>query len=184
MYCGVHQLSRGTRAWLRVPRVSTICPSIWARFPGPMGSTRCPGQLAFKSEGPRGRPALPCLSGPGPMVRGINELSQATRACVRGPAGSTSSPGRITLGSKGQGVDPWPWATRTRALWPAGSTSCPGRLAPGSKGSRFRPDLPGESRSGLMARGVDQLSCMIGRVSEEPRGLPAVLGDSCPGPRA
>ena len=184
MYCGVHQLSRGTRAWLRVPRVSNICPSIWARFPGPMGSTRCPGQLAFKSEGPRGRPALPCLSGPGPMVRGINEFSQATRACVRGPAASTSSPGRITLGSRANGVDPWSWATRARALWPAGSTSCPGRLARGSKGSRVRPALLGESRSALRAKG---LTHSPGRHGPEPYGLrdrPAAPGDSRPVPRA
>ena len=161
MYCGVHQLSRGTRAWLRVPRVSNICPSIWARFPGPMGSTRCPWKLAFHSEGPRGRPAVPGDSGQGPSARGQPVV-----------------PGDSDPGKTYRVVEQASGATRARVRWSGGSTSFPRPLGRVSEVPRVRPALPGESRSALRAKG---LTHGPGRHGPEPYGLrdrPAAPGDS------
>ena len=49
-------------------------------------------------------------------------------------------------------------ATLARVRRPSGSTSCPGQLGPGSESPRGQAALPGDSRFGLRARGVEQLS--------------------------
>ena len=179
---GVDQLSRGTRAWLRVPTGSTICPAIRPWFPGPVGSTRCPGQLAFKSEGPRGWPAVPWVLGPGPMVRGVDELSRATRACVRGPAVSSSSPGRIVLRSDiprggpafhgalgrclmARGVDQLSWVTREGAQVPGCGTAFPRDLRLGLRA----PGVDQQSRRTLArVRGRVRSTCGPGKLRQEP----------------
>ena len=97
---GVNQMSLATRALLR-----------WH-----VGSTSCPRRLGLMSEGPRCRPPLPGDSGSGlrahrvdhlfwvsrlaPSALGVNQLSRATWASVRGPAWSTICPERHKLVSQ------------------------------------------------------------------------------------
>ena len=182
MIRGVDQLSRGTLAWLRVPMVSTICPSIrpgslvpwgqpcvpgnshsslrargvvqlsrasWARVQWSRGSTSFPRPLRPVSEGPRFRPALPGesrsalrptgliavlgVTGQSPMACGIDQMSRATRACVRGPTVSTINPGLSCPCPRASWVDQLSCATRGRVWGPAGSTSFPRRLRSGSE---------------------------------------------------
>ena len=99
--CGIHQLSRATRALARGPSLSTSCPLR-------------PGR---ESEGPQCRPALSGHLGLGSRARSVYLLPQATLAWVHGPSvwtslpgdscscprpvGSTSCPGRLTLMCEG-----------------------------------------------------------------------------------
>ena len=75
-YCGVDQLSRATRARVRVPA----------------GSTSCPWRLGLGSKGPRGLPAAPGDLGSVWRARGVDQLSRETQDRERGPAVSTSCP--------------------------------------------------------------------------------------------
>ena len=112
---------------------------------GPACSTSCPGPLGPMSEGPRGRPAIPGHSGPGPKTRGVNQLSRATCCWVRVPSGSTSSPGRIAL------VPSAPWGRLSvsddSCLCPIarGLIRIPGRIAFVSEVPRGGPDVFGHS---------------------------------------
>ena len=151
------------------------------------------------SEGPRCRPALLGDSRWGPRSRGVDQMSRASRAMVRGPAWSTSSPGRLELGSEvPQGSPAFPGDSRS-GRWPTLSTSSPGRLGPMPEGLRARPDVPADLGPCSSACGVDQLSratrarvrwsagstscpSLLGPCSEGPRCRPALPGDLRPAP--
>ena len=63
-------------------------------------STMSPGLFGPVPKAPRAQPDVPGDSNPALMARRVDQLSQETRAYVRGPTGLTSSPGGITLGSE------------------------------------------------------------------------------------
>ena len=118
---------------------------LWVRAPAWPSRASLP-------KGPRGRPAVPADSGPGPRARGVDQLSRPTRARVRGPAGSTSCPGRLGPGSEG----------------PRGRPAVPADSGPGPCGPRWdpwgcldagavRPSLPTHSLGSCLHR-VDCLS--------------------------
>ena len=152
---------------------------------GAVVSNSCPRELAL-----------------GPRAPGVDQLSLATRASVRGPEGSKSSPGRLALGFQGPrvrpdvfgdsgpvlrdgGVDQVPKATRGCARGPACPSDLLGHSAPGSEGQRVGPALPGHSRLRPRHRGFDQHSratqvCVhgpAGTISSPGRGA---LGSDCP----
>ena len=180
----VHQLSRATRA----------------RFRGPTGSTRTPGQLALGSEGPRFSPVPPGDSGLGrvlagppdllgdsrsrPRACGVDQHSLVIRAPFRGPAGLTRSPGRSGLGPMACRVNQRSRRTRSWLQWLAGSTTylvgagavfqclrCPTAL-PGVSGPCLRP--------AISTNCTGQLALM----SEGPWCRPAFPGYSDSGPMA
>ena len=139
---GVDQLSRATRNCTQ----------------GLAWSSRYPRQLRHVSERPRCRPALPGDSGtcaecpwcrsallgdpePGRRACGVDQLSPASRSCVRG---TQCLP--LFLGDSGS-------CPKARV-----SNSCPWGLALVSKVPRGLPAVPGHLGLGLSARGVDQLS--------------------------
>ena len=126
---GVDKLSKATRAH-----------ALW-----PSGSSSSPGQLALGSEGPRGPPAVPCDSSPGPRARGDDHISRVTRARAQVPTGSTRCPVRLQAGSEGPGFDQFSWETCACVRGPAGLTSSPGRLGPMQKSQQGQPDVPGDS---------------------------------------
>ena len=149
---------------------------------GPAGSTRIPGLHAIVSEGLRGRPALPCISGPGPMVWGVDKFPGPLRPMSEGPQFRPALLGESRSVLRAHGVDPRSWVTQAKALWLAGSTSCPGRLGPSSKGPRGRPDVTGNSGQCPRALVSNSSPGRLALVSEGPRVIPAVLGHSgrCP----
>ena len=171
----VDQLSRAIRALAQGPAVSTSHPGqLRSGSEGPRGRPDVPGDSApgpraldvnqmFRalgpgSEGPWGRPTVPRNSGPCPKARVFEQLSRVTRAWVRWPACSTRSPGPIALRSDGLHGRPATRETRARAQRPVVSTCCPGRIGPGSECPRCQPAVPGHSRLGPKALGVDQPS--------------------------
>ena len=83
--CGYYQLSQGT----------------WVLVRGTAGSTTCPLEHRPVPDVKRGPPGVLGNSSPGLKDRGVDQLSLATRTCVRMPEGLTSSPGRLTLGFQG-----------------------------------------------------------------------------------
>ena len=133
-------------------------------------------------DGQHGTPVFPGDSGTGVKSRGIDQLSLATCARVRGPARSphifgdsgpvrgplvaSRSPGRQRPVPKAQGVNQMPRATLAWLRGPAGWTRCPGTLALESEGTRCPLGLLGDSDR---ARG--------------PGIRTAVPGDSRLGPR-
>ena len=141
----------------------------------------------------RCRPAVPADAGPGPRVRSVAQLSQATRTRVRWPAVSTSRPGR--LGPVSHGI-----AQMSRVFWarvqvPAGWTSSPGRLAPGSVGPRFQLALLRDSGPCPRSREFHPLSRGLTPSSDGPRIDPnsrapwalvhgPAVSTICPGPHA
>ena len=156
----VEQLSRATRALVGRTAVST----------------RHPARLGPLPEGPLGRPALPGNSGLYPRPRGVDQMSQATWARIRGPRGvdqlyrvtwalvrgppvSTSGPGRLGPGSED-----------------TKSTSCPGELGAVSDIPRTRPAVPGGSGPGRTYCGFYQASWATGARSRGP-----AVWTSCPG---
>ena len=174
-----------------------------------VGSTSCPRRLGLMSEGPRCRPPLPGDSGSGlrahrvdhlfwvsrlaPSALGVNQLSRATWASVRGPAWSTicperhklvsqvprdrpDIPGDPGLGSSTRGVNYLSLPNWALLRWQAVSTRSPGRIALGSEGPRSRPSFWGDSRSYSWDRVVDQLSQAT---SQWVRG--SALWTRCPG---
>ena len=96
---GFDQLSRATRARVRMPRGSIAAWATRARVRARAGSTSCTGQLGPVSDVPWCRPAVPDDSHPCPSSRGFHQLSQTTHDPVRWPAVSTSCPGRFRPGS-------------------------------------------------------------------------------------
>ena len=180
--CGVDQLSRVTWAqvrWLALPNSS-------------------PGGLRPLPKGQCGLPVLPGDFGPGlkahgydqlswdshTWVRGppgVEQLSRATRAFVRGHRKSTNNPGQLGLvpeglqcrstlpGDSGHGlrsrwVDQLSQGTRARARCPAESTRSPGQLGLGSEDTRGRSAVLGDCGPCLKPLRDDQLS----QVSGEP----------------
>ena len=148
-------------------------------------STSCPRRLGPGSDGPRGRPAVTGDSGPGLRDCGVDQLSCATRARVRGPAVLTNSYGRFIFwplcgvrqswpsvphclgpGPRARGVDQLPRVTWAWVRGAAVSTRFPRRLARGSVGP-----------------GVDLLSRATRAWSKGLPVRPTVPGDSGPGPR-
>ena len=148
------------------------------------GSTRAPGRLGPVPNGPQGRPAFSGYSGPALRARGLDQLSRAACAWVRGPPCSTSFPGRLGPGSEGRWCEP----TLAGAL---GSF-------PRSRGQPAVPHV-----LGLLSRahGVNQLSLATGARSQKPlvstigpwrfalksvgpQGRTTVPGDWGPGPSA
>ena len=61
---------------------------LWVRAPAWPSRASLP-------KGPRGRPAVPADSGPGPRARGVDQLSRPTRARVRGQIGRASCRERV-----------------------------------------------------------------------------------------
>ena len=148
-----------------------------------------------------GLPAVLSISGQCPRARGVDQLSLATQARVRGPKGSTSSPGRLVSGCdslrfrqalpgdsdqcpSARDVDQLSWATHVRVRGPVRSTRCPALPGLLSEVRRGPPAPPGDSRSGPRVRGVDQLSRAIGLGSDGLQSRPAVLEDSRQAPMA
>ena len=147
-------------------------------------------------EGPLSGPAVPGHLGLYPRPRGVDQMSQATWARIRGPRGvdqlyrvtralvreppvSTSGPGRLGPGSED-----------------TKSTSCPGELGAVSDIPRTRPAVPGDSGPGRTYCGFYQASWATGARSRGPavwtscpgqlgtvpkasRGHPDIPGDSC-----
>ena len=143
-----------------------------------MGSTSCPGTLVLGSEGPRGRTALPGVSGPGLKALGVDQLSRATRACVRFPGMSIRCLWRIApesecpsgppglLGHSGpcqsaRGVFQVFRVTRARVRRPVVSTNSPGHLGFLSEISRSTC-CPG----------------LLGPMNDVPLGLSDIPGES------
>ena len=122
------------------------------------------------SECPWGPPAVPGDSVPCPRARRVDQISRATRACVRWPVVSSSSPGRLRPVNEGMRclpvVDQCSRATHDRVRGPALSSSCPGRLALVSEVPLCRPAVR-EIRAQVLV----------------PMGSTDVTDDSCPGPR-
>ena len=124
---------------------------------GPQCRQNLPGD---SGPGPRssGRPAVPGDPGPCPRARGVDQVSQVTRAHARSPAVSTRCPGRLRPGSK---------CLRARPAVPGASGPVPRAcevdrlsrgLGPGSESLRGRPAVPWESGPCPRARGFNQLS--------------------------
>ena len=149
---------------------------------GAVVSNSCPRNLALGLRAP-----------------GVDQLSLATRASVRGPEGSKSSPGRLALGFQGPRVRPDVFGdsgTVPKASWVDQVSRAPRDHARGPGG---QPDVPSDSGPAPSACGVNQpsratcalvpgplvlTSCPrgIGSRSEGLRGRPAVPGDSGPCP--
>ena len=132
--------------------------------------TSCPGRLRPVSECPRGPPAVPGDSVPCPRARRVDQMSWATRACVRCAAVSSSSPGRLRPVNEGTRclpvVDQCSRATHNRVRGPALSSSGPGRLALVSEVPLCQPAVR-EIRAQVLV----------------PMKLTALTDHLCPGPR-
>ena len=131
----VDQLARAPQARVPGPTESTSCPGrLWSRgldqmsqatgglLPVPAGLTSCPRRLGRGSRvsgihplfratrarvrGPQVRPAVPEDTRPAPIARGVDQLSVATQASVRGLTMLTSCPGRLGPGSEVPRVRP------------------------------------------------------------------------------
>ena len=147
-----------------VPRCQTAVPGdsclVWVH----PGSISIPVRLLSRSEGPRGRLAVPGYS------EGLR-----VRPDLRGHS---------HLRSRARRFDQLSQATGARVRRTSGSTSCLGRIALGSEGPRVRPAIPVNSLLGPRARGVDQMSggtraCFLG-----PAGSTTYHSYSGLGPRA
>ena len=92
---GVHQVSQGTQTLPEGLGVNQLSRVNWACARCLAGSTSCAVGLGPKSNGPRGRPAVPGSLRLGPMALAVNQLSRATRAHARCSAVSASSPGPL-----------------------------------------------------------------------------------------
>ena len=125
------------------------------------GSTRLPGHLGQWSDGP------------GPRLRGFDQISRATRARVRVPVGSTSSPGQLALVSEVPQCRPPVLGDSGLGLSSHGVESFHGRLVPGSEGPWFRPAVLDVSRPCPSSQGVHQLSRTTQIRSEGPQFRPA-----------
>src|SRR5512137_2969260 len=112
-------MSRATLARLREP-------AVWTSYPG---------SLALASMAPQGRPAVPGDWGLGPKALGVDQLSRATRARIRGPAGQPDIPGDSGADPRACRIAQDSWsdqlsrATRAWVRWPAGTSSSRGRVA-------------------------------------------------------
>ena len=143
---GVNQQSLAPGARVRNPSVLTSCPGRLETVPEGLGVEQLCQGLTRASDGPRGGPAGPGDSGPGPRARGFDHLYWATRAGARGPAVSTNSPARLGSGPRSHGrpavpgasgpcqmsrcMDQLPRATWALVAGPAVSNRRPGRLGP------------------------------------------------------
>ena len=145
---------------------------------GAVVSNSCPRKLAL-----------------GPRAPGVDQLSLATRASVRGPEGSKSSPGRLALGFQGPRVRPDVFGDSGPVLRDGGVDQVPKATRGRARGPAGPPDLLGHSGPALRASGLDQLSratraCVQGTagststhgplrfVSAGPQGLSALPGVS------
>lgn len=151
---------------------STSCPGPGALVRRSMVSTSCPRRLKRCSTGLQGRPPEPGDSRIGPRSHGVYQLSQATPSRFPGPTVLTSSSGRLILGSDG------PWGCPELR---GDSRPCPRARGVDQmsretfarvKVVRGRPAVPPESGLGPKPCGVDQLSRVIGPVSECARCQP------------
>ena len=137
--------------------------------------------------------------GPGPKALGVDQLTWAARAWVRGPSGLTNSPGRLGPGSECPRCRPPLRETRDLVGGSSGSTSLSGDSGPCPRAHSFDKhprrlwtmlaaagsnSCPRELPLGPRSPSVDQLSLGLALVSECPRGLPALPGDSRSGSRA
>ena len=135
-------LSRASRTSVRVPTRSIRY--LWRIRPG--------------AECPPTTPGLLGDSGPCPMAQGVDQLSQAIAAQLRGPAVSTSSPGPLVLGSEG----------------PRGRPAVQGDSGPGPKAGGVN-QLSLAPRVLFRGLGVNQLSRMSWAFFRGPTG-----STSCP----
>ena len=156
---------------------STSCP-------GNLGPVRCPGRPRPGFQCLPRRPDFPGHSDKGRRARGVDQLSQVTRAVLEVLRARPAVLGHSGPCLRSCGLDQLSRVARARVPGPTVSTSSPGN-------PRFAPN----------AREFGQLSRGRGHVPEAPGGLPAVLsilgqcpsarvfrpalpGDSGPGPRA
>jgi len=102
--------------------------------------------------------------GPGPRARGVDQLSRPGSDGLRG---RSPLPCHSRSGPRARGVDQLSRVTLARVRGPSGSTSCPWRFRLGFE-SAVSTSCPGSLPHG----------------SDIPRCQPALLGDSCSGPRA
>ena len=138
---GFYQMSRATRARVRVPAASTSSPA----------------RLGSLSEGLRGGSTLPDVSGLCPMAHGVDQLSWVTPAQIQGPLGRPNIPGHTGPGPSPRGVDQLSREPRARVRAHARCTSCPGHLWTLPEASQFCPYVPGDSGPVPRAHGQDQL---------------------------
>ena len=75
----VYQPSRATRVLVRGSAVNQLSQATLALVRRPTGSTWTPRRLGPMPKAPQGQPAVPGDSRLGPMARGFDQLSQATR---------------------------------------------------------------------------------------------------------
>ena len=150
----------------------------------PAGSTSCPGHLVIVSECPGGRPALLGDSASCPTAGRVDQLSQVTKASVRGPALSSSCPGQHPLVSE---VPRCPLAVReirARVSVPMGSTAVRDNSCPDPRDCSFDPLC---STTPTWVRVLAVSTSLPGRLtsgSKGPRFQPQVPGDSGLGPSA
>ena len=189
---GVDLFSRASRVLVRAPAVDQVSRVTRAPARCPTGSTSCPARLGPWLEGPQCRPRVQDDScsdarahevdpmvfghwGPGPVIRGFDQISRVTSASARGPAVSTACPGRLRPGSKdlllrtalpghsqmcarARGVNQPCRATRACVLGHAESTRCPRRLWSRTEGAQGSTGCHGRQGPGPRACGVSRLS--------------------------
>ena len=142
-----------------------------SRVQGPAVSTTSPGRLGPVSKCLQGRSAVPGYKGLCPFACGVYPHSWVNHVHVRGPTMSTRYLWPLGTGSEGPQVDQVSWVTRAHAQGPAGSNRCPGRLRPSSEVLHVRPAVPGHSRLGPRASGIDPLSWATGARVQRTSGL-------------
>ena len=192
-----HQLSRPTRARVRVPTGSIAllgdsgpCPrsctvdqlsrATRARVQWPAVSISCLKRLGTVNKVPQCQSDFLGDSGPGPIARGVNQLSCVTQARVRSPAGSTCFPGHIGPLSKACGGDQMSLAIWPRVRGPVGLTSCPGPLALWSE-DQVRAAVPYDVGPCPRFSGVHHLSRVTHALALVPGPAGTTSCHGCPG---
>ena len=128
---GLDQMSQATGGLVPVPAGLTSCPRRLGRGSRVSGIHPHFRATRARVRGPQVRPAVPEDTRPAPIARGVDQLSVATQASVRGLTMLTSCPRRLGPGSevprvrpaqpgdtrsylRARDVAPLSWATRAR----------------------------------------------------------------------
>ena len=125
---GVDQHSRATRDWMRGAAESTSCP-------GNLGPVRCPGRPRPGFQCLPRRPDFPGDSDKGRRARGVDQLSQVTRAVLEVLRARPAVLGHSGPCLRSCGLDQLSREARARVRGPTVSTSSPGnpRFAPNAR---------------------------------------------------
>ena len=103
---GLDQMSQATGGLVPVPAGLTSCPRCLGRGSRVSGIHPLFRATRARLRGPQVRPAVPEDTWPAPIARGVDQLSVATQASVRGLTMLTSCPGRLGPGSEVPRVRP------------------------------------------------------------------------------